>query len=304
MNLKFNTMTIYAQKRLAMKWQELEERYKGEPIVNVMAEIQRKFGNEELDNLESLLSFENTLIPLRNKSFIKDLFVHKRLDAQLFYELVVHPWSYPSLLISNDEIETPKAFYWRTWLHPLDNKMKEFQNSVGRIYNLKLGKWGTCFLVDEDIVVTDLKNVGSYQNQEIKDDFQIDFSSCAPHPYLNIFHSIQFEKIDEGKGMAFIRINKKSDAEKQLPQPLSVDWDNIQKGDKLACIGYPSNFHPKRSLRNRIIFSDGLNLDKKNLALGVCDSEDVSQYNLSILPGSQGSPLINLENQKVIGMIQ
>ncbi len=293
-------------RKLAMIWKELEHMCKGEPIVNVMAEIRKKYGYEDHDDLGSSLSFENGLLNQLDKSFLRDVLSKKRIDAGFFYEWIIRARTFPALRIGKEGIEMPQAFYWKTRLHLIEPDLMEIQKSVGRIYNRVSEKWGTCFVIKDQRIITDVGVVeGLREGEELLEKIRIDFSNVPYHRYMDSFRGLEVEKIDYENNRAYLRTMSESDMGSLLPLPLEISDCRSNGLTKIVALGYPNRYFDERREHDRLVFDNGQRLEFKNAIPGllVKNGNQHAEYSLSALPGMEGAPIVELSTGKIIGIL-
>lgn len=287
-------------------WNKLIDTYNEEPITNIIKEIRRKYGDYDCENLRSKLVFETELVALKDNTWLKEYIGNNSLSSELWYELVLYPWAYPSLVIKKGCLEMPQSFYWKTWLNNEEDRLMERQKSVGRIYNAKKGTQGTCFVIDINTVITTMSNVARISNNGVSlNSLEIDFSNTPYHSKKDFFRVASIERYNPKDELVIIKVEGESKYGNKLPSPLNFLEEDSLSANKIATIGYPYQFPLKMKERERIIYKEGSKLGYKNISLGIIGSDEKKQIkssSASVL-GNEGAPVIDIKTGNVLGVL-
>ncbi len=240
-----------------------------------------------------------------------------KVPEEALPEAIVLAVGRPSLLIRNGEFEEPELETWRQRLAPHRTTLANATPAVGRVEvsNHPDFAWlGTGWMVDERTLVTNrhvaaefatrrggnfvfIRNFqGTTLNPRI--DFREEFGSAEEKQYA----------ISEIRLIAENRQGAPDVAILVLKEPIDFPHLSIgraaRKGQMIAVVGYPA----RDSLRNpgpamEDIFK-GI-YDVKRLAPGFVTEASagmIVQHDCTTLGGNSGSPLIDVESGKVVGL--
>ena len=253
---------------------------------------------------------------------IKELLEKPELfNPQGIEEALIELIGRPVLEIQNNNIDInePELDYWKDTLSPLKDSLSQTIQSVGRIElqgHPSLNWAGTGWLIEEDIIVTNrhVANLFAYKkgaNFIFKQDFfgdsyevNIDFIEevRAIKKAEFIISDVLHIEPESGHDMAFLRIKWQ---DHNLARPPLILAEDVQPDQTVAVIGYPARDSrtniPEEQLR---IFGNLFNV--KRLAPGEIDAVDIERglllHDCATLGGNSGSPVVDLETQKVLGL--
>ncbi len=223
----------------------------------------------------------------------------------------------PSFIIRDNTFDPSTSDYWEITLSEYSSILSRKLPSIGRINLLNhthLGYAGTGFLIDENIVMTnrhvaehfvDFKN-GQYNwkvnsNGPIK--AGIDYNEEAGGPsdvWIELTKTLYIEP-SPGPDIAFFKVNMDNAIE---PMELSTD---ITIDDAVVTIGYPTKKEYQPDFIERLIkLVYGGKFEIKRLSPGYIKkmSSNILEHDCSTLWGNSGSPILEIETGKVIGMHQ
>jgi endonuclease G, mitochondrial len=249
-----------------------------------------------------------------------------RVEAR---ESIVLPTLRPTLEVRNnkgvvvdsDDVESRK---WGERLSERRAVLNRAVRAVGRIElerHFDLEYAGTGVLVDDDVVATNYhvardfarnlngklvfrRNLG---NQEIG--ARIDFMEEAGHTQDETFQIVEILHLQENQDpdLALLRVEKVEVAPVRgeatgLPYPVELSMDAADD-QMIVVIGYPGRDTtiPDQAEVTRLF---GTTLEKKRMSPGqiIKADGDLLTHDCSTLAGSSGSPLVDLDTGKVVGL--
>lgn len=285
--------------------------------------------SEELNNLLEEPSLNTrSIVPAEgigdtiNPTRIKELLENPNsFDLQRSEDVVIDSHLRPVLEIKNNNINVNevKLNYWKNILEPLKDNLPSVIQSIGRIglkREVNLFSPATGWLISDDIIITNRHVAEFFAYQKgtefiFKQDFFdndyevcIDFLKEIDRKEKSEFEISEILYIEPKNSfdIAFLRIKWNNNNSTFKPLVLS---DNIEQDQTVATIGYPGRNHYTKIREAQIkIFGNIFNV--KRLALGEIDSVDLKNglllHDCSTLVGNSGSPIIDLESGKVLGL--
>ncbi|HEU0299897.1 MAG TPA: serine protease [Longimicrobium sp.] len=214
---------------------------------------------------------------------------------------------------------------WRERLEKAAGVLARAASAVGRIeleQHLELSWAGTGFLVSDDIVVTNFhvarefaRRLGSrfiFRPNEGNKTIgaSIDFLEEAGNRQDETFRIVEILHLqeDQNPDLALLRVEREELAVMgreagTLPRYLELSTEPAREGQLVAAIGYPRE---DSHIRDQDLIAELFKgvFGKKRLAPGqITGVEDtVLRHDCSTLSGNSGSPLIDLETGKVVGV--
>ncbi|WP_088344130.1 MULTISPECIES: DNA/RNA non-specific endonuclease [Rhodomicrobium] len=237
------------------------------------------------------------------------------LSAPGTAEAIIMVTGYPSLMVKNGDFEEPAEPVWRSRLNPHREAIKGVIRSVGRVdlKNHPSLKWaGTCWLVDDDVLITNRHVAELFcemrQTPQLRKDIQVcvdfaeEFGSDTELEYL-IGSLIHIEPIDSIVDLALMRLAKNTAGQLKLePVPLSTD---LRSAEFIGTVGYPAN-DLRNNPRDPFIRIFQGKFEKKRFAPGrIMDPQhqtEVFTHNCTTLGGNSGSAVFDVRTGAALGL--
>lgn len=302
----------------------LKNRYKDEPEI-----FQRILDNIEISNDEAFFkSLRNFLTDKEDADIIDKIFystiegisvemdLHKRAEQSIIKEV-----DRPVFLINNDEIDTSKATKWKDQINNNIDTINKAIQSVGRI-EIKGGDSdfvGTGWRIKNTNIIVTNRHVADefaerkedkflfrqdwrYNSYNVRIDFREEHTTQTEFEF-DIKEVIYWAK-ERDLDLALLRVDEENYKEEQLPEGLELSYKIPNLKEEIYVIGYPSCNKPHhRELKNK--YFNGV-IGKKQFAPGYFSQTGTSKYiyrhDCTTWAGNSGSPVIDFETGKVLGI--
>lgn len=228
----------------------------------------------------------------------------------------------PAFLIRDDGIDLPAETEWEKRINLYENKISNTILSVGRIEIVGHPDYpyvGTGWLLkNTNIIVTNrhvaikfatirgsrykIKRNSNGEPLDVKIDFKEEHD-------VNEEREFEIEKIlyiaeNNEPDLALLRVQDKNDINQKLPEGLEVSQFPVQPHDKVYILGYPAQNTTQKVKLYDFIFK-GIS-EVKRLSPGEIFPSSAANYiyehDCSTWYGNSGSPVINFETGKVVGI--
>lgn len=285
----------------------------------IRAEMENKFGNATFPEFGA-----TAIIGNNDKVDFKKLgeqLASGNPDLNQVQEAIIEIVGRPVLEIKDDsfDINEPDLDYWKDILKQNEKGLKRIIPSVGRIElegHPSLDWVGTGWLFRDDYIITNRHVAHEFARQQgesfvFKRNFldkaytcSIDFKEELGNLASKVYHigKVLHIEPDTGYDLAILQI---------IWDDSNAKFESLELADKvvidktIATIGYPARDSrttiPEEQAR---IFSELFN--KKRLAVGEIDYVDPDNrfmvHDCTTLGGNSGSPVIDIETQKVYGL--
>jgi endonuclease G len=231
-------------------------------------------------------------------------------DQRLQLEAIVRSRGRPALLIQGDKWQDPKNAEIENRLEKARGKLVPCFKKVGRIDG-SAGMHGTGWLIEENLVVTNAHVATQFLSKDAGTDWKYSFDETTNFdtgdaPSLNQLHAARLEELidmmPDSLDLAVFKIRWEKSG---CPvEPLYLETKTgIGKLLDIAAIGYPKADERERQFDVLSNFVGDFQV--KRLSPGKIigyDHAKCFQHDCSTLGGSSGSPLINLDTGKVVGL--
>jgi endonuclease G len=241
--------------------------------------------------------------------------VHRRDEPSLPFqkhvlEAIVQIRGRPSLLIRGDSWQDPKNDEIRSRLESARTKLVPCFAKVGRIDGPS-GMYGTGWLFEEDMLVTNAhvakrflsKDGGSELSYSFDDATSVDMSDAPKWNQPQAAKLVKLMKFEPEKlDLAVFKISWKEGGSRAESLILESK-PGIDKLLDVAAVGYPEDDNRER--RFDVLSNFEGDFQVKRLSPGKIigyDHPTWFRHDCTTLGGSSGSPLINLETGKVVGL--
>jgi hypothetical protein len=246
---------------------------------------------------------------------------------RLGFETIVNRVGRPVLRIDSNGyvLEGPESAIWEPRLGPQEIReaFRSVIPSVGRIdvQNHPDGmSWvGTGWLVDDGIIVTN-RHVANLFCSRSGQSFvfrrgwpnqppptaSIDFKELKPDDDRDrLFAVVEILYIEDGEwpDVAFFRVAAQTSAGMRLSRPLDLASQPPSVSQYVATIGYPASDSrvPDEDLVRRL-FGDVYNVKRMAPGQVLPSNGDLVLHDCSTLGGNSGSPIVDLQTRKVVGL--
>lgn len=274
-------------------------------------EIQEMYKNRDLpDGIADLLE---EFIKSKKEGALK-LF-NQGVNESKLKKIIVDGIKRPSFIIKNNTFNPSSSKYWSSILSDYTGPLSSKIPSIGRLelmHSNNLDYVGTGFLVDENIVMTN-RHVTIHFVKKIEDRHEwkkingktikarIDYleeEGASSNMEID-FTEILYIEPYPGPDVAFFRVEMGSN-----PNPLELS-SSSSVNDAIVTIGYPTRKEPQPEFIEKFIkLVFGNKFEIKRLSPGFIKNQgaNVLKHDCSTLWGNSGSPIIDIETCKVIGM--
>jgi len=239
----------------------------------------------------------------------------RAVDESKVRKIIVDGYKRPSFIIKNNTFDPSTSEYWSRILSDYTGPLSAILPSIGRIelvHSKSLEYVGTGFLVDRDIVMTN-RHVTNHFLERVNDKYEwkkingntikakIDYleeegnSSQLEIDFTEILHIEPYP----GPDVAFFRVEMGPGQ-----KPLELGSGGSIK-DVVVTIGYPmSNESQPDIIAQLIELVFGNKLEVKRLSPGYISdrSPNILKHDCSTLLGNSGSPIVDIETCKVVGI--
>ncbi len=240
---------------------------------------------------------------------------HPTAAGRASAEAIVLAFGRPSLLIRHGSYEEPESDVWQERLAGARRRLEEIIPSVGRLelFHHPDFEWaGTAWVIDERTVVTNRHVAELFaERQAERFGFRLSPSGETIGAAVDFVeeHGVDHDQvvsIDEvlfmdssrhAPDVAFLRTGG------SLPAPLELADRDPQRQQVIGVVGYPAWDGRRNGLREmQRIFGDVFNV--KRLAPGLIErvGEIGLTHDASTLGGNSGSPIVDVETGKVVGL--
>ncbi|RPI18636.1 MAG: serine protease [Ignavibacteriae bacterium] len=230
----------------------------------------------------------------------------------------------PALLIQDDKYETPESEIWTNRLEPYREKIINAIKATGRVElkNHTDYEWaGTGFLLESNFIITNRHVAVLFGEKNRSDKFVFKMNPAGKNIHAYIDFKEEYHCPEEAEyeldeilyiaedrsdipDVAILKINGVNDDPKPLPLQLGLSPDEPQYDQIVAVIGYPAEDgyrnDPKEMSR---IFNNIY--DIKRLQPGMVKASTSGNeftHDCSTLGGNSGSPVIDVNTGKVLGL--
>ncbi len=240
-----------------------------------------------------------------------------------FTEAVIMDFLRPCLIIQKNSFEVPESDEWKMRLEPYRLLLERRIPCVGRVelkYHPRYNWAGTCWLIDEDVVVTNAHVAAEFAQKngsgnlvfkkndmgiyiESKIDFREEYQS-ATHEAVEIsVKDVIFMETEGGPDIALLKLSQKI----QGIEPIPILNKPITEDNSIAVIGYPAYDPYRNPLKPEDVERIFGNLfDIKRLSPGKVLVNDFSPHTFThdatTLGGNSGSVVLDLESGQAIGL--
>lgn len=282
----------------------------------ILTELDHKFNLEDSETLYKLLKDKPEIFGLVKNKWLKDWLEQTSpsiFSSRDFYTLVIFPLAHPAFQVEDIVYAKLKVFYWRYRIGPKRKLIEKVEKSVGRLIavysNGKKKPLGTCFKIAEDFVVTTRSNLNRMAVRlNLPNRIMVGFSNkkiIKPEQSFLVKKLIYASQKTE-PDLAIFQLEKKNMLQAYLPKQLSLSHESTS-GKLGLIIGYPFKISNRnRKLEHLAIFGSSWNLNKKRIAPGHMNSVTNSSFEFShdctTETGNEGSPIIELDSGKILGM--
>jgi endonuclease G, mitochondrial len=269
------------------------------------------------------IPFAGRKLGLNRKAIMRFMTTESLTDSRIdspdrLPEAIVLFQGRPAFLIQNGKVQITGSDEWNRRLIPHQSHLSsKVIPAVGRVelFNHPDFTWvGTAWMIDEKIMVTNRHVAQVFAKKQglgfvfitnhsgVKVEANIDFREEYQIPAVNevSISDVLFIANDGGPDLAFLKLKN---APAGIDHLELADAD-VKNRDPIAVIGYPALDTRNDGLIMSRIFADIF--DVKRFAPGqvslVDGSQQIFQHDCSTLGGNSGSPVINYETGKVVGL--
>lgn len=242
-------------------------------------------------------------------------------EEERVFESIILLIGRPVLTIIHGTFQVPESEEWCKKLIKSRSVLEAAIRSVGRVeaVNVPGYEWvGTAWIVRDDIIVTNahvaqvfaskvsegkFEFKQNYRNERMKArlDTREEIDQVEETEYLvtDILYISESENCD----LAFLRVKRLSENDVELPEAIPISDDIIDTTVDIAVIGYPARDSRAVSTEMSQVFGDIY--DVKRMSLGTVSAtqwQGILRHDCCTLGGNSGSPLVDLNTGKVLGI--
>lgn len=234
-------------------------------------------------------------------------------------EAIVLAFGRPSLLIKNDKFTAPESATWKKRLKPVREYLDNAIPKVGRVelFHHEDYEWvGTAWVIDDRTLVTNRHVAHLFAERNRFGKFSFRLNSLGDQIEASVDfreeHNVRLEEVVDVQEVTFIAdshsaapdiafLRVASDA--RLPEPIELASSSPELRTMVGVIGYPAWDGRRNGMEemNRI-FGNVFNV--KRLAPGYVTSSSGGRltHDASTLGGNSGSPIIDAQSGKAVGL--
>jgi endonuclease G len=278
------------------------------------------------DVLNRIRKVKSNLLPDLSLLGAKDFLSRHRPGNTLsaeekVFESIILLIGRPVLSVLHGTFQIPESEEWCKKLIKSRSMLETAIRSVGRIeaVNVPGYEWlGTAWIARDDVIVTNahvarlfaskvsdgkFEFKQNYRNERMKARLdtreEIDQAEEIEYLVTYVLYISESEKSD----LAFLRVKRLSEDGIELPQAIPISDTTIETPVDIAVIGYPAR--DSRAVTTDMMQVFGDVYDVKRISLGSASATQwpgILRHDCSTLGGNSGSPLIDLNTGRVLGI--
>jgi endonuclease G len=278
------------------------------------------------DVLNRIRKVKSNLLPDLSLLGAKDFLSRHRPGNTLsaeekVFESIILLIGRPVLSVLHGTFQIPESEEWCKKLIKSRSMLETAIRSVGRIeaVNVPGYEWlGTAWIARDDVIVTNahvarlfaskvsdgkFEFKQNYRNERMKARLdtreEIDQAEEIEYLVTDVLYISESEKSD----LAFLRVKRLSEDGIELPQAIPISDTTIETPVDIAVIGYPAR--DSRAVTTDMMQVFGDVYDVKRISLGSASATQwpgILRHDCSTLGGNSGSPLIDLNTGRVLGI--
>lgn len=278
------------------------------------------------DVLNRIGKFKSNLPPdvslLGVKDFLSRHSPGNTLSAEeKIFESIILLIGRPVLTILHGTFQVPESEEWYKKLLKARSMLETAIRSVGRVeaVNVPGYEWmGTAWIVRDDIIVTNAHVARVFAGKvsdgkfEFKQNYRNERMKARLDTREEIDQDLEIEYLvtdilyiseSESSDLAFLRVKRLSEDSIELPQAIPLSDTTIETTVDIAVIGYPARDSRAVSTEMSQVFGDIY--DVKRMSLGTASATQwpgILRHDCCTLGGNSGSPLVDLNTGKVLGI--
>ena len=301
---------------------QIWELAKSEKEKIILTELKKKYNLNDRRALLEMLVKEFKSIGIHSGKWLEQKLLAeetKPMNPIDFFNVLVLPLAYPSLPFCGGHFKTPTSFFWKARMAPLLSLIKKWQTSVGRFWitggDSSKTVSGTGFRLGKDYFLTTNKALWEFSSpvkgKNIEQRLAVDFCE-EKKPGKDKMFAIEKSIYTAEKGqptLTILKLAPKNQGGEPCPPPLQLADLIPQKERMVATIGYPNSLRGvSHQLALKATFGPSTKMNIKRISPGHCQCNINTgpkielEHDCRVIAGSTGSPIIDLENGKVLGV--
>lgn len=234
------------------------------------------------------------------------------------YEAIIQRIGRPVLYVQDGQVAEPDLEFWKPRIARAREKLGAAAQAVGRLQlrNHPDFEWcGTAWLVHREIVATN-RHVAMLFTERKGDrlifapglddraiEVAVDFAKEHQRDTVAEFRVRKVLYVDQGPiDLAFLQLESTGTGEMPLPEPIALG-EAPEPGQAVACLGYPA-WDGRRNDPQwmREIFGDVFGVKRFHPGFVTRTKPETFEHDCSTLGGNSGSPVVDLETGRAVGL--